>query len=258
MKIDKLTHRFRKQEEFAAGYAPLYSRLFGIVAEWLETGTGDPVVDWLLRVGNGRTPFDVPLLLLAGLHRDVLMQVPEVAQLAAYYPTVSGTTPHDNSNLPTILHQAILVRREALAPFIQTATVQTNETARGLVWLLPLMLTDWDTVHLVDLGASAGLNLLAEQRAYRILDEEINVIADLGRGSPPQFQTVCEFSNQGSGVSNQFATLSTQSSILSTKILSRTGCDIAPFGLETAVDEQTLAAYVWADQPARLQRLREG
>ncbi len=42
------------------------------------------------------------------------------------------------------------------------------------------------------------------------------------------------------------------------KILSRTGCDLHPFQLQTAVDEQTLSSFVWADQIERLQRLREG
>jgi hypothetical protein len=251
MEIEKLARRFRKQQAFAAGYAPLYARLYGIVAEWLEAGTGDPVVDWLLVAGNGRSPFDVPLLLLAGLHRDVLMHVPEAANLAAYYPTVGSSSPHDDPHLPNVLHQTILARRDALHPFIQTATVQTNETARGLVWLLPFMLTNWDAVHLVDLGASAGLNLLAEQRTYRIVDENGRVLADLGSGVPPQFESVFKFDDALVVSHIPFSTRNVQ-------ILSRTGCDIAPFQLETAVDEQTLAAYVWADQPTRLLRLREG
>lgn len=33
---------------------------------------------------------------------------------------------------------------------------------------------------------------------------------------------------------------------------------MAPFPLETPRDKQTLAAFIWADQPQRLERLREG
>lgn len=241
----QLAHRFRKQQEFADGYSPLSARLFGIVADWLEAGEGDELVDWLLAVGNGRAPLDITLLLLAGLHRDVLNQEPEAAELAQYYPSVGGQRDFNDAQLPHILRQTILNRREKLAPFIQTATVQTNETARGVCWLLPLLYTGWNTVHLVDLGASAGLNLLAEQRNYRIFFDK--QFFDVGSGQPVQFPMHTQ------GPFHQPPTTNRQP-----QILSRTGCDLAPFRLETVADEQTLTAYIWADQPQRLERLREG
>jgi hypothetical protein len=248
----QLAHRFRKQQEFADGYSPLSARLFGIVADWLEAGGKDELVDWLLDVGNGRAPLDITLLLLAGLHRDVLNQEPETAGLAAYYPTVGGILPHDDSHLPQILCKTILARREQLTPFIQTANVQTNETARGVCWLLPVFYTGWKAVHLVDLGASAGLNLVAEARNYRILfGDQLSVNGkphvDVGSGKPVQF------SMQTRDVFPQPPNTSRQ-----LQILSRTGCDLMPFPLATTTDEQTLAAFIWADHPQRLTRLREG
>ena len=248
MDFEKLRRRFYKQEEFATGYAPLYARLFGVLAKWADDGVSDPVMGWLMEVGNGRSAFDIPLLLVAALHRDVLMGIPKAVNLATYYPTVGGSADWQSPKFETTLHETILARRDAFTPFIQTATVQTNETGRGLVWLLPLLLTDWDTVHLVDLGASAGLNLVADQRAFRLLNENNQLIADLGLGTPPQFQTICKFSDQLSAISFQPFP----------QILSRTGCDIAPFLLETAVSEHTLASFIWADHPTRLIRLREG
>ena len=161
----RLARRFRKQQEFTAGYSPLYSRLFGLVADWLATPRGhDPLADWLLHVGASRPSFEVPLLLLAGLHRDVLTHVGAVTALARYFPTVGGTLPADDSPLATHFRTAILARQSHLDNFIRTATVQTNETARGLCWLLPVLSTGWAGIHLVDLGASAGLNLMADQR----------------------------------------------------------------------------------------------
>ncbi|MCB9446658.1 MAG: DUF2332 domain-containing protein, partial [Ardenticatenaceae bacterium] len=174
------------------------------------------------------------------------------AELAQYYPSVGGQRDFNNAQLPHILRQTILARRDALAPFVQTATVQTNETARGVCWLLPLLYTSWDAVHLVDLGASAGLNLVAEARNYRIfygdpLAVNGNQFFDVGGGQSVQFPM------QTQGPFRQPPTTNRQP-----QILSRTGCDLAPFRLETAADEQTLAAYIWADQPQRLERLREG
>ncbi|KAA3654119.1 MAG: DUF2332 domain-containing protein [Chloroflexi bacterium] len=248
MEFKKLRRRFYKQEEFASGYAPLYARLFGLLAKWADGGVSDPVMSWLMDVGNGRSAFDIPLLLVAALHRDVLMDISEAAKLATYYPTVGGSADWQSPKFETTLREIMLARRDAFTPFIQTATVQTNETGRGLVWILPLLLTRWEAVHLVDLGASAGLNLVADQRAFRLVDEDIQTIADLGKGTPPQFQTICQNWSQHSPLTTHHFP----------QILSRTGCDIAPFGLETAVSEHTLASFIWADHPPRLTRLREG
>ncbi len=242
----KLTHRFRKQQEFATDYAPLYARLFELLGDWFEADGPDPVVDWLLAVSKERQTLDITLLLLAGLHRDVLNGVPEVAELARYYPTVGGERPFSHPHLPHTLRQAILARRDALAPFIQTATVQTNATSRGVAWLLPLLYTGWEAVHLVDLGASAGLNLAAEMRNYRLSVNDAHTL-DIGSGQPIQFFM------QSHGDFHPPLAIRHQP-----QILTRTGCDLAPFPLHTLADEQTLSAYIWADHPHRLERLREG
>ena len=243
----KLHYRFRKQETFAADYSPLYSRLFGTVADWLGANADDPIVKWLMVASNGRSAFDIPLLLVAGLHRDVLLQCEGVEALATYYPSVGGTRPFTDSHFPTALRQAILARQETLAAFIQSATVQTNETGRGLCWLLPLHYTHWTAVHLVDLGASAGLNLAADRRAYRFVDEETKqILLDLGSAPPTQFVTQCRTPLPHFPIAPL------------PRILSRIGCDIQPFALETAVHESTLAAYIWPDHIQRQQRLSEG
>ena len=248
----RLAHRFHKQQEFAAGYSPLYARLFGLVGDWLAAGDSDPLVEWLVGVGNGRAPLDIPLLLMAGLHHDILNQEPETAELAQYYPSTGGNRSEAEPQLPQILRQTIMAQREQLAPFIQTATVQTNETARGVCWLLPLLYTGWEAIHLVDLGASAGLNLVAETRNYRLLfSDQLSVdgrpFIDIGNGNPVQFPMHAQGSFYQPPATNH-----------QPHSLSRTGCDLAPFQLETAVDEQTLAAFIWADQAHRLDRLREG
>ncbi|MCA9964012.1 MAG: DUF2332 domain-containing protein [Anaerolineales bacterium] len=244
----RLLHRFQQQREFAAGYSPLYASLFGTVADWLAVRPPTPLVAWLLETCAARQPFDVTLLLAAGLHRDILLGVAEVSELAAYYPSVGGTavSPPLSPAFATALHDAIWARREPLAQFIQTATVQTNETGRGLVWLLPLHYLGWGEVQLLDLGASAGLNLLAEQRAYRFVDAQEQPVADFGAGEPVQFTT--RLRQDADWLHHRLPL---------PRIVGRLGGDIAPFGLETAVAEQTLAAYVWGDQTHRLQRLRE-
>jgi hypothetical protein len=244
----QLEDKFRAQQRFADGYSPLYARLFGIVAEWLAEGV-DPVVDWLVAAAADRAPFDVTLLLPAALHRDVLAGEAAAARLAGHFPTASGNVPDDEAAgaFAAALRDAILARREPLAAFIRRANVQTNETGRGIAWLLPLACVGWPAVHLVELGASAGLNLVAERRGYRLVDPAApeRVLLALGEG-PAQFTMT---STGG---------LELPAVACCPRLLSRTGGDIHPFHLRGAADELTLAAYVWGDQPARLARLREG
>jgi len=244
----RLARRFRKQQEFTAGYSQLYSRLFGLVADWLAKVPGaDPLADWLVRTGAGRSSFDVPLLLLAGLHRDILAGRVEVGGLARYYPSVGGTEPIEDGDLVVCLRQAIAARQEALAGFIATAQVQTNETARGLCWLLPVCYPGWTAFHLVDLGASAGLNLVADQRHYRLTDAfNGNTLMELGCGVPTQFTVTGE---------GEF--FLPPRPILPA-IRSRLGCDLAPLVLRSVQEEQRLTAFVWGDQPERLALLRQG
>jgi hypothetical protein len=251
----QLQHHFREQQRFADGYSPLYAHLFGVLADWLAGDAADPLVEWLLAAAAGREPFDVTLLLPAALHRDVLAGEPAAAALGRFYATAGGRfDAGDAGALAAALRHAILARQEPLAAFIRRATVQTNETGRGLVWLLPVARLGWREIHLVELGASAGLNLVAERRAYRLVDADDppRTLLELGEGRPPQFTTLvgahprvrpAEEGRHGG---------------LPLQVLSRTGGDVAPFRLKTAEDELTLAAFVWGDQPARVARLREG
>lgn len=247
LRIEKLAAQCDRQVQFASDYAPLYARLFGLLAAWLRApnATTDSLVRWFVEAGKERAVFDVPLLLLAALHREVLSGT--VPGLARFYPTVGGNADYNASEFELIVRDAILHRPKPLAHFIQTANVQTNETARGMIWLLPLQAWHVPAVHLVDLGAGAGLNLVAEQRNYRYYADD-HLLLQIGSGQPPQFSTRC---------SGGIDTLPTATAHLP-RIASRLGCDMLPFALDSAEKELNLSAYVWGDQADRLQRLREG
>ena len=249
---------FRRQQAFSRDYSPLYASLFGAIAAWLEDEPRSPVSAWLLDAANGRQGLDVSLLVAAGLHRDVLLAEPALAELAAYYPSVGGAQTAGrlkegawqiDPNFQEVLQQAIIVRQDELRAFMRRNMVQTNETGRGIAWLLPATLAGWPRFHLLDLGASAGLNLVADKRHFAFVDEEDGGISGwLGAGQPPQFEI-----HAPSGTA---PIIPIDSRV--PQILSRNGCDIHPFELRDTHDEATLAAFVWADQPARLDRLREG
>lgn len=247
----RLLERFRKQETFARGYSPLYAALFSQAAAWLaaDSAEADPLVQWLLETGQARQTLDVTLLLAAGLHKDVLAAVPEAAALAEYFPSAGGTRQPDG-DFETALRQAIDGRKEILTAFIQSANVQTNETGRGLCWLLPLKAVPWQRVCLVDLGASAGLNLAANRRAYRLAAENSGeTLLDVGEAPPVQFASRCR------GV---LGPLERYNEMALPEIIGRIGCDLFPFELDSEEAERTLMSFVWGDQVARLERLREG
>ncbi len=243
----RLSRRFARQRDFAATSSPLAARLCDLWAKWLAD-QDDPLAAWLLEAAEGRATFEVPMLLLAGLHREVLTNAPAAAMLARFFPTVGGDCPLDDDRLAPALRTAIQGGKERLTTFIQSATVQTNETSRGLCWLLPASWPGWPAVHLVDLGASAGLNLVADQRCYQLTDpEQTNAPLLFGTGDPAEaFIVECE------GAPCPAPPYPPPS------ILSRTGCDLAPFVLDSAEAEKTLAAFVWGDQTRRLTMLRRG
>jgi hypothetical protein len=244
-----LAYKFREQQHFAAGYSPLYARLFGAVAAWLERSESF-VTGYLLEAGEGRQLLDVTLLLAAGLHRDALAGEPDVSALARFFPGAGGRLPPDAPGFKPALFAAMSTRSQALATFIRTGAIQTNETGRGLCWLLPVHALPWPSIHLVDLGASAGLNLVADRRVYRLATGTGNTpLLDLGSGEPVQFSVRCR---------GELSALAGLAGRQPPAIASRTGCDLAPVRLATGQDRLNLMAFVWGDQVDRLDRLREG
>lgn len=253
----QLKRRFEQQEQFSLSYSPLYVALFGTVARWLAEEPPGTIADWLVEAAAGTDLFAATNLLAAALHRDVLAGEPTAVALRAYYPSAGGSLDAATQGsgrstaapgFEAALAQAILPRRAEFKSFLRTRTVQTNETGRGLAWLLPTAVAPWPRLHLLDLGASAGLNLVADQRRFDLRDGEGRLLATLGT------RPAADFEVQLSGWPGCLRADSLQ---LST-VASRTGGDLHPFRLDGPEDELTLAAFVWADQMVRLRRLQAG
>lgn len=254
-KRQQLQRWFVQQEQFSVSYSPLYAALFGTVARWLAEEPPGTIAGWLVEAAADTDLFAATNLLAAALHRDVLAGEPPAAALRAYYPTAGGeqgAMTQDSGRLSTLpgfeeaLAQAILPRRAELQTFLRTRTVQTNETGRGLAWLLPAAVAPWPRLHLLDLGASAGLNLVAELRRFELHDGDRRLLAALGQSPPADFEV------QLTGWPSDL----TADSLQLPAVASRTGGDLHPFRLNGPEDELTLSAFVWADQVARLERLR--
>lgn len=151
--------------------APLYRRICEGVA-------GDGAV--LRLVGQAPPSQRRPNLLLAAVHFLLLQGADD--PLAAHYPTVAewlGRPPSAPSGDPFAAFSAFCRRHhDALAGLLATRSTQTNEVGR-CTGLLPALATAASGVDpemplsLLDLGASAGLNLLVDRYAYRYRDRGV-------------------------------------------------------------------------------------
>ena len=194
----------------------------------LSTETGRRVLAW----PGDMTRDAVALRLCAGLHALVLEEKDRV--LRAAFPPRSASEFVLRGVLPATLRD----HDEKLLAFLSHPP-QTNEVGRSGI-LLPGFLhlareTDLP-LHLHEIGASAGLNLLFDRFRYRYGE------AGWGEEDAP---VVLSPELRGAPVPLKGRL----------KILSRAGSDLAPLDLRRPEMRTRLSAYVWADQSERLARL---
>jgi len=199
-------------ESFEQGGSPLYARLAREVAD-------EPLV---AEIAGGHEPrWEAPMRLFAGLHLLAL----------------TGEEDDPWSRVPELLRE----RRAFLERFVAEQQVQTNEVQRAWA-LLPAFLeaaADDATLDLVELGPSAGLNLLWDRYRYRYPagtwgaeDAPLELAGEAEGGPPP--------------------------ALLERRpvVRRRLGIDRWPVDLRDPAQALRLQSFVWADQTARLERLR--
>jgi hypothetical protein len=165
--------------------------------------------------------WDRPLQLLGGLH---------------YLALTEGLDPWRDP-VP-VLEQ----RRDWLRRFVGTQGVQTNEVQRSWL-LLPCFLevarrTGVETFDLVELGPSAGLNLVWDRYRYRYEqgawgdeDAALELTGEERRPVPGRLLQ------------------------LGPRVRQRRGIDLSPLDVTRPGDTLLLKSFVWADQTERLDRL---
>jgi hypothetical protein len=164
--------------------------------------------------------WDRPLQLLGGLH---------------YLALSEGIDPWSDP-VPVLTK-----RREWLRDFIRAHGVQTNEVQRSWL-LLPCFLevarrADVEVFDLIELGSSAGFNLVWDRYGYRY--EE-------GRWGPAD--AVLELSGE------ERRPVPTELLARNAVVRQRRGIDLSPRDVTRPEDMLLLKSFVWADQHARLQR----
>ena len=225
----------RDQASYCAAMgSPLYAHLLERAAD--DAAAGGPVQQLL-------EPFDAPnlradalaLRLMAAVHRLVLTGA--APHLAAHYPTAGGRAGTDGAW--DAFRDVVAAQRERLGPLV-AHPCQTNEVGRcaplafgflelAAAYRLPL--------RLLEVGASAGLNLRLDQFRYG------------GAGAswgPPESPV---------DLSGMWLEPPTRlPDRLS--VVERQGCDRRPIDVSTAEGRLQLESSLWADQVQRLTRLR--
>lgn len=263
--VARVTRQIRAQRTFTRGYSKLYSSLLDCAMEWLSAPEacierlGEARREQILKVGEGsigyvqssrRSALEDSLGFAAALHSFVLDQDPRTAELRPFYASVGGDKDSSDAGFESALLTSMFNLGADLFERASLWRVQTNETSRGIAWLLPATLLGVESAHLVELGASAGLNLYAEQRRYRLAFASGEGAYELGAEGPVEFEIPTEL---GTGL-----TWPAQRSDANPKIASRFGADFSPLDLKEAQAQLHLKACVWPDQPERLARLQRG
>ncbi|MBT8485749.1 MAG: DUF2332 domain-containing protein [Phycisphaerales bacterium] len=228
-----LERNLRNFAGFCAGASPLYASLSGHVAL-------DADVLALATVGQDRQP---PANLLFGAVHDLLL-AGRRHPLRDHYPSVGGTAGPNGAYTP--FRDFCLTYADELRERISTRRVQTNEVGRcGL--LLPAFALAWQQagrrpLFMLELGASAGLNLHFDQYAYEWSRDNDGEGQTLG-SSHARVRT--ETRGGAGPLPAAFP-----------PVAGRIGVDLAPVDVTDADAIRWVEAMIWADMTERLELFR--
>lgn len=196
--------------------------------------------------------FERPLLLVATLHR--LVRGGQAPRLATFYATVGGSyhRDRDRSALGAALTDLLAANPDVFAATLAAQRLQTNETSRGVAWLVPYAVLNARLRRpaiVIELGCSGGLNLLADRYGWEFSLE--GAPATLASARPVFRQALASTFNPG--LRSRLDALPETSRLITRRL----GCDLAVPDLTTEDDLAALSACIWGDDRERLDRLRD-
>lgn len=178
-----------------------------------------------------------PVLLLAALHDLVLTG--RAPALARRYPTATAH-PEPPDGLGPIVAELCRERRRELVGVLATRATQTNEVGRQAMLLPALHLVAAEVgvpLALLEVGASAGLNLLPER---------VRLVDAAGRWCGPAgapIEVRCALRGERPAAPGEL------------RIAHRRGIDLRPLDPADPSDARWLLACVWTDDLDRFRRL---
>lgn len=202
--------------------SPLYHHLVTVIA-------GD---DELLRVIN-RIPNRPPPNLLFGAVHFLMLGGVDHPLKQFYASLVPSASPPSGADIA--FRDFVLDREEEIVGIGEERFTQTNECRRCVALLPGVMEAGLGSFHLIEIGASAGLNLGLDRYSYSW--------SDLRWG--PESPVRLEAESRGESPS-----------LRDIEILSRVGLDLNPINPSDADDRRWLEALIWPEHEERRHRLR--
>jgi hypothetical protein len=212
----------RRWRRMTAGRVASYERVIEEMLELLAdlSVRGSLEKAWCERTFE--THYHRPLLLFAALRADAMAE----GSTHPLWPALVAEPPRAEAVTADTLRAALAPERRALWERLRTHSVQTNETSRAVAWLWPAHLLGASArarpLAVVDVGASAGLNLIADRLPAPWTD---------GTGQPLPVAHEPD-------------------------VRLRLGLDRSPLDVKDDGAMKWLEACVWPGEPERLERLR--
>jgi hypothetical protein len=210
--------------------SPLYERLALAV-------DGDPALKALVARARPRQP--QANILFAAVHFLLLRGAEH--PLRNFYATVGGTGCGDP--FPAF-RDFVAVHEEEVRALVETRVTNTNEVARSCVLragFAALAQRESAPLHLIEIGPSAGLNMIWDRYGMRYHRGD-GVVAQIMSHAPLMLD--CEVRG---AIMPPLAP--------APAIAHRVGLELHPVDLSNPDDRDWLRALVWPDQPQRLDRL---
>jgi hypothetical protein len=159
--VFRLDEEIAMQREAIRDRAPSYERALALLPSVLD-GPAGRFVDAAWESRRFVAWYERPLLLLASLRFDALASGPEHPLHRGF----AADEPDPAAVTADRLAAALDGARELVFACLAHRSVQTNETSRAIAWLWPAALAGASQgrrpLALADVGASAGLNLVAD------------------------------------------------------------------------------------------------
>jgi hypothetical protein len=228
---------FDRQIEWCRLPAPFSARVLRRSRQWLVKDADAAAA--LNAVADDPAAAAVPLRWLAGLHHLALRGL---APWAALWADAPHDTPADHAQLDDGLDQAIERAWQSQRAALQSALAlppQTNEVQRSaalLPGLLHVAALSRRPIELLEIGASAGLNLWCDRYHH---DHGVWAWGDAAVGLTLR----CDWQGPPPAAKADL------------RVARRAGCDARPIDLQQAPESLRLASFIWPDQAARLARL---
>jgi len=213
--------------------APLYTQIVRGIAR--DAG----LKNLAARVQKGQPPANI---LLASVHYLLLRRAEH--PLRQFYPNMNGGVRIEAEDIFPAFKDFVDTHRSELQPLIEKGITNTNEIARCSALhagFRAVAKESGEPLHLIEIGPSAGLNLLWDK--YRVCYSRGDTVLAAGPEDAP-LAIDCELRGDNNPPTGP-----------SPRIASRVGLERNPVDLSNPKQRDWLKALVWPDHLARFERL---